>query len=133
GISIPVVGAAVGGSGAAAAARASASDTAPPYPPALTGLRGNHPGSFEVAHALAHDGVHWPRPAKRTAASYDLVVVCAGISGLAASCLFRAQAGPDARMLIIDNHGDFGGHAKRNVFRVDGRTLLGYGGSQSID
>ena len=35
------------------AARATA-----PYPPALTGLRGSHEGSFEVAHALA-DGTIW--------------------------------------------------------------------------
>ncbi len=26
------------------------------YPPALTGLRGNHPGSFEHAHQLGRDG-----------------------------------------------------------------------------
>lgn len=29
-----------------------------PYPPALTGLRGSHDGSFEVAHAL-RDGTFW--------------------------------------------------------------------------
>ncbi|HEX7035655.1 MAG TPA: NAD(P)-binding protein [Pseudomonadales bacterium] len=133
GISIPIAGAAAVGPGAAVAARGSVSDSAAPYPPALTGLRGSHPGSFEVAHALARDGVRWPRPARQTDPTYDLVVVGAGISGLAAAYLFRAQVGPDARILILDNHDDFGGHAKRNELRVGGRTLLGYGGSQSID
>ena len=28
------------------------------YPPALTGLRGSHPGSFETAHSL-RDGTFW--------------------------------------------------------------------------
>ncbi|MEZ5560022.1 MAG: FAD-dependent oxidoreductase [Pseudomonadales bacterium] len=103
------------------------------YPPALTGLRGSHPGSFEVAHALARNGQHWPRPERQTDDDYDLVVVGGGISGLAAAYLFRQRVGAGARILILDNHDDFGGHAKRNEFSVDGRTLLGYGGSQSID
>ena len=29
-----------------------------PYPPALTGLRGSHPGSFEALHLL-RDGTFW--------------------------------------------------------------------------
>jgi spermidine dehydrogenase len=110
-----------------------ASASQPPYPPALTGLRGAHEGAFEVAHALAREGARWPRPGRRTDAVYDLVVVGAGISGLAAAWLFRQQVGADARILILDNHDDFGGHAKRNEFEIDGRTLIGYGGSQSID
>ena len=44
-----------------------------------------------------------------------------------------SAAAPDARVLILDTNDDFGGHAKRNEFVVDGRTLLGYGGTQSID
>ena len=103
------------------------------YPPARTGLRGAHPGSFEVAHALAREGRRWPRPARRTDDVYDLVVVGAGISGLAAAWLFRQQAGADCRILIVDNHDDFGGHARRNEMVIDGRTLIGYGGSQSFE
>ena len=38
-----------------------------------------------------------------------------------------------ARILILDNHDDFGGHAKRNELQVDGRTHIAYGGSESID
>jgi spermidine dehydrogenase len=61
------------------------------------------------------------------------VVVGGGISGLAAAWFYRRAAGPQARILILDNHDDFGGHAKRNEFTIDGRLIIGYGGSQSID
>ena len=107
--------------------------TAAPYPPALTGMRGNHVGSFEVAHALARDGRHWPRPASQTDGDYDLVIVGGGISGLTAAYLYRQAVGNDARILVLDNHDDFGGHAKRNEFDVDGKKLIGYGGSQSLE
>jgi spermidine dehydrogenase len=104
------------------------------YPPALTGLRGSHDGSFEVAHALG-DGSFWTNAGQPsdTGESYDLVVVGAGISGLASAWYFRKAAGPSARILILDNHDDFGGHARRNEFRVGGRTLIGYGGTFAID
>ncbi len=46
-----------------------------PYPPALTGLRGSHPGSFEVAHSLIWPGAKFPRPPDQTDDTYDLVVV----------------------------------------------------------
>ena len=107
--------------------------TAAPYPPALTGMRGNHVGSFEVAHALARDGKRWPRPAAQTDDDYDLVIVGGGISGLTAAFLYRQAVGNDSRILILDNHDDFGGHAKRNEFDVDGTKLIGYGGSQSLE
>src|SRR2546430_17501493 len=68
-----------------------------------------------------------------TGESYDLVVVGAGISGLAAAWYFRKAAGASARILILDNHDDFGGHARRNEFRVGGRTLIGYGGTVAVD
>jgi spermidine dehydrogenase len=103
------------------------------YPPALMGLRGSHPGSFEALHSM-RDGAFWktaPAP-QATGEEYDLVVVGAGISGLAAAHFFR-KARPAARILLLDNHDDFGGHARRNEFVHNGRTYLGYGGTQSID
>ena len=102
------------------------------YPPALTGLRGSHVGSFEVAHALARDGKTFPRPEKQMDALYDLVIVGAGISGLTAAWYYR-RAHPEARILLLDNHDDFGGHAKRNEFHYRDRVILSHGGSQSID
>jgi spermidine dehydrogenase len=108
-------------------------ETAPGYyPPALTGMRGSHPGSFEVGHQL-RDGRSWRDAAVDTGESYDLVVVGGGISGLASAQFFRAAAGPRARILVLDNHDDFGGHAKRNEFRHDGRLLLLNGGTLNIE
>ncbi|MBT8080552.1 MAG: NAD(P)-binding protein [Gammaproteobacteria bacterium] len=103
------------------------------YPPALTGLRGAHPGSFEIAHALAWAGQRFPRPDAQTDKTYDLVIVGGGISGLAAAFLYRQRVNESARILVLDNHDDFGGHAKRNEFTVDGEHLIGYGGSMTID
>ena len=102
------------------------------YPPALTGLRGQHPGSFEVAHEIGRAGKRYSIDDLAVEEAYDLVVVGGGISGLAAAWFFRRAAGPDARILVLDNHDDFGGHAKRNEFTLDGRLIIGYGGSQSI-
>src|ERR1700756_2554346 len=103
------------------------------YPPALTGMRGNHDGSFTYAHRL-RDGEAWDSDGAptKTGESYDLVIVGGGISGLAAAHFYRKSAGEKSRILILDNHDDFGGHAKRNEFRAGGRMLLGYGGTQSI-
>ena len=104
------------------------------YPPAKMGMRGNHDGSFTYAHML-RDGVDWKNLGNETdtGEQYDLVVVGGGISGLAAAYFFRKQAGPSARVLILDNHDDFGGHAKRNEFTAGGRMVLSYGGVQSIE
>ncbi|MDP9337981.1 MAG: NAD(P)/FAD-dependent oxidoreductase [Acidobacteriota bacterium] len=104
------------------------------YPPAKMGMRGNHDGTFTYAH-LIRDGQKWADLGKAasTAEAYDLIVVGAGISGLAASHFYRQQAGKKARILILDNHDDFGGHAKRNEFQAGGRMVLSYGGTQSIE
>src|SRR5467141_2354574 len=104
------------------------------YPPAKMGMRGNHDGTFTFSHRL-RDGESpdsFGDPAA-TGESYDLVVVGGGISGLAAAYFYRKSAGKSARILILDNHDDFGGHAKRNEFRAGGRMLLSYGGTQSIE
>jgi len=125
-------GAAVGIAGAvlprAAAARGDA------YPPAQTGSGGSHPGAFGVAHELAWAGRKDWGPVQQTDASvlYDLVVVGAGISGLASARLYLLEH-PRAKVLVLDNHRDFGGHAVRNEFRTGGNMLLGYGGAQALE
>jgi spermidine dehydrogenase len=117
--------------------RAGATPTAPvvgatqTYPPAQSGLRGSHVGSFEAAHRL-RDGTPFDLTGSPIEEHYDLVVVGAGISGLASAYFYR-QRRPNARILILDTNDDFGGHAKRNEFHVDGKLLIGYGGTQSID
>ena len=120
---------------AAAALDEFAPEKAPDYyPPARTGMRGNHDGTFTFAHRL-RDGEGadaFGEPAD-TGESYDLVVVGGGISGLAAAYFFRKSAEKNARILILDNHDDFGGHAKRNEFRAGGRTLLSFGGTVAIE
>jgi spermidine dehydrogenase len=102
-------------------------DASKTYPPIRTGMRGTHPGAFEAAHAL-RDGETPPRPIS-TGESYDLVVVGGGLSGLSAAWFYRQKAGPSARILILDNHDDFGGHAKRNEFVYQGRKFVTTGGS----
>jgi spermidine dehydrogenase len=101
------------------------------YPPTLTGIRGNHPGSFEVSHALAWSGVK-PAKYRKLDQHYDLVIVGAGISGLATARFYQKRMGLDAKILLLDNHDDFGGHAKRNEFHENGRMLLGVGGSVNL-
>jgi spermidine dehydrogenase len=104
------------------------------YPPALTGMRGSHPGSFDAAHSL-RDGTFWDSAGKPedTGETYDLIIVGGGISGLAAAHFYRKAAGSNSSILILDNHDDFGGHAKRNEFRVNNSFRLGFGGTFSIE
>ena len=58
------------------------------YPPGRTGLRGSHLGSFDVAHEI-RDGRRFDVGDLPVEESYDLVVVGAGISGLASAWFFR--------------------------------------------
>lgn len=101
------------------------------YPPRRTGLRGAHPGSYETAHDLARKKQAFQHPEKIDE-HYDLVVVGAGISGLAAAHYYRQRFGSDSRILLLDNHDDFGGHAKRNEFYQGGDMRLAIGGSQYL-
>ena len=121
--------------GMAPATLLGATGTAPPayppnYPPALTGLRGNHAGTFTLAHSLAREGASYPGVLADEA--YDLVVVGGGISGLSAAWFYQRKFGAGRRILILDNHDDFGGHAKRNEFTVRGQRLVTYGGSAGM-
>ena len=108
----------------------SPAQSATKYPPSLSGMRGSTDDSYAIAHAV-RDGRQFSIESLPLEAEADLVVVGAGISGLAAAHFFR-QRRPQARILILDNHDDFGGHARRCEMNVDGRLLLSYGGSESI-
>ena len=101
-----------------------------PHPPARAGMRGSHAGAFEVAHEL-RDGKEFRIGSEPVEGEYDLVIVGSGISGLAAAW-FHSKRHPKARILILDAHDDFGGHAKRNEFSVGDKTLIGYGGTESL-
>ena len=114
--------------------RSEAEKHSPYYPPALTGLRGSHVGAFEAAHCL-RDGTFFDTfpTAQDTGERFDLIIVGGGISGLSAAHFYRKRAGANARVLILENHDDFGGHAKRNEFRVGNAFRLGFGGTYSIE
>jgi spermidine dehydrogenase len=101
------------------------------YPPTRLAMRGSHPGSFEAAHALRES--RSLGSVRDTHEVFDLIVVGAGISGLAAAHFFHASAPRGARVLVLDNHDDFGGHAKRNEFHVNGRMHLMNGGTLLIE
>jgi len=136
-----LAGSAVGGSAALLAGCGETGTLETPasqaYPPALTGLRGSINPALAVPHAL-RDGSFWQNQEdpKDTGESYDLVVVGGGISGLSAAYVYTRD-NPGTRVLVLDNHDDFGGHARRNeytpVVGSFGRLIIGYGGTQSID
>ncbi len=114
-------------------ALAGGAETAPgSYPPTRTGLRGSHPGSYEVAHRLVAGTLPSAAPVARDE-RYDLVVVGGGISGLATAWYYRKRFGPGARILILENHDDFGGHAKRNEFHQGGEMRLAWGGVFNLE
>jgi spermidine dehydrogenase len=117
--------------GSTAPGIARAQDAQGPYPPARTGYGGSRPADFSTAHGV-RDGRKYDLRSRQVSERYDAVVIGSGIGGLAAAhYLHRAR--PKARILILDNHDDFGGHARRNEFNVGGRFLVGYGGSESMD
>jgi spermidine dehydrogenase len=133
-------GSAAAGSGASVGAGPKADATPPnaaapldPYPPRRTGLRGSHPGSFEVAHQM-RDARAWDLTAAIDSnESYDLIIVGGGISGLSAAHFFLKSMGGNARVLVLDNHDDFGGHAKRNEFEYQGRLMALNGGTLNVE
>ncbi|GAA4055010.1 NAD(P)-binding protein [Nonomuraea soli] len=105
------------------------------FPPALHGLQGNTPQALSVPHALRDDRFwEYAGSPDFTGENYDLVVVGGGISGVSAAFEWLRRD-PSARVLIIDNHDEIGGHARRNEFTPAGRAgpLIGYGGSQSME
>jgi len=133
-------GVAIGITGAVAAAKApqlfaqpATSAAGAAYPPGLTGLRGNYPAAVD-GFGRMRDGAFRPFPSLDvdTREEYDLAIVGGGISGLAAAHFWRRALGNAQKILVLDNHDDFGGHAKRNEFAWQGRTFVGYGGTMGI-
>lgn len=99
------------------------------YPPAKNGLRGSHDGSWETMHTRVM-GEEWD--VEKVEEEFDLVIVGGGISGLSSAYFYRKKK-PNAKILILDNHDDFGGHAKRNEFKFGDEIRIGYGGTEAID
>lgn len=117
---------------AKAAGKASAIIGEDYYPPQLTGMRGNHPGSFEMAHAIGRDHKKFSTDHLPIEEEYDLVIVGGGLSGLSAASFWHDLMGKESKVLVLDNHDDFGGHAKRNEFNAGGKKIIGYGGSEAF-
>jgi spermidine dehydrogenase len=103
------------------------------YPPVRDGLRGNYPAAVDIFDPIRKGQyAQFPVPDAEIQEEYDLVIVGAGMSGLSAAHFWRSGLGPRERILILDNHDDFGGHAKRNEFHHNGRTYIGVGGTLGI-
>ena len=135
GMALGVAGAAMAGdwTGAAASPGPSRPAGEPAYPPLRLGLRGQHASAIESFAAIRRGdfAAAYPSIDVDTSETYDLVIVGGGLSGLAAA-YFWHKALPNQRVLVLDNHDDFGGHAKRNEFVYKGRTYLAYGGTMSV-
>src|SRR5262245_28926601 len=134
GVALSAVGAVLAPELVRAAEQEFAPELAPDYyPPTRVGMRGSHPGSFEVAHQL-RDRRQWDvGSALDTGETYDLVVVGGGLSGLSAAYYFIRDVGRNVKVLVLDNHDDFGGQAKRNEFHYNGRMLALNGGTLNIE
>jgi len=102
------------------------------YPPALTGLRGDHEGSYTNAHSKALVKKSYWGPTTKLKEEYDLIVVGGGISGLSAAFFYQQEHGKDKKVLILDSHADFGGQCVRNEHTIGDNTRLIFGGSQTI-
>lgn len=103
--------------------------------PARAALQGQTDALRAPAHAWRDDPARWrDGVAERDTGVEDLIVVGAGLSGLAGAHLFRRHAGRPVRVLLLEALDDFGGHARRNEFvSRTGVKRVGYGGSQSLD
>jgi spermidine dehydrogenase len=129
GVAIGITGAAFGAANLHAA-QAPANPAAANYPPTRSGLRGNYPAAVDEFDKIrGSQYATFPVSDSDIREDYDLVIVGGGISGLAAAHFYRLALGANQRILILDNHDDFGGHAKRNEFHYKGKTFIGCGES----
>jgi spermidine dehydrogenase len=115
------------------------------YPPTATGIVGErnavirdtiaidgYPNPKDVHSTKGGPGIH-PRHVRDVDDVYDLVVVGAGASGLAAAKWYQDRFGPNAKILLVDPLPDFGGHSHRNEFHIGDTTLLRNGGTVNLD
>ena len=108
GVALAVGGGATGLAGAQdAASAASAAPGAPASAAAGTPVAADYGGQGNASAAHLHarrDGAARPMPPpfEGGGETADLVVVGAGLSGLAAAFLYRQHAGPQARVLLLD-------------------------------
>jgi spermidine dehydrogenase len=81
----------------------------------------------DTANSLAAcHNFRWERLARRaedTGELFDLVIVGAGLGGLTAAYYYH-QERPEANILLLDNHADFGGDAQRNELTVKGQNII---------
>jgi spermidine dehydrogenase len=90
---------------------------------------GNTYEVMTAGHTIRDRVYERPTNALDTGELFDLIVVGAGISGLAAALFFQRESRRPATCLVLDNHPIFGGEAKRNEFNVDGQRLMIHQGS----
>ena len=104
------------------------------YPPLRQGLRGQYPAAVEEFEKI-REGKYakFPLSEENISEEFDLVIVGGGISGLSAAYFYQTALGRERKILILDNHDDFGGHAKRNEFYYGGKTYIGFGGTMGIE
>jgi spermidine dehydrogenase len=122
-------GMALGAAALGLARRGRGGDAPAPATTAASGLAGQDPAAMALGHRLREGELDaGPGAPAETGEEYELVVVGAGIAGLTAAYAYDRETRGRARILILDNHGEFGGHARRNVFHHDATTLVAQGG-----
>jgi spermidine dehydrogenase len=117
----------------AASRLGAASESPRDYPPDRLGLQGQNPKAMALGHRVRDGEYREIRDVSDTGETYDLVVVGAGIAGLGAAYLYRQEATGDPSILLLDNHDDVGGHARRNMMEVSGQRLIAQGGTFALE
>ena len=95
------------------------------------GLRGQDMNAMKLGHRV-RDAADF-ESGDDSGEAYDLVVIGAGIAGLSAAHTYNRGRGGNARVLILDNHEEFGGHARRNTFKWAGGELIAHGGTYALE
>jgi len=96
------------------------------------GPNGNPDDVVAACHTVRSGGRGIPEEmafAESDPVDYDLIVIGGGLSGLAAAWDYTRCAGGTPRVLILDNHEQVGGVARRNSLKVDGIRIIAPQGS----